>query len=269
MMDERLKRQANQSSEKLLSVFEKLILQGEPLRLIDLAEMVDMKNSTTSRFLTALINKGYVEQDKETLRYYPTYKICALADRVRMHMDLREIARPYMKQLSRIFGESACMSVEDHMHAVYIEIIRETNQRLMMVQNVGNEVPMHCTGNGKLLLLNYSDQDLDRLIRIEGLTKYTDNTITTKDDLKKELVAIRKRGYAFDNEEREVGTRCLAFPIYNSAGKIAAGLSVTGPVSRMTDEEIAPKLDEFRNISLEISRKLGYQVFETEENENG
>lgn len=264
-MDGRQKTQANQSSEKLLTLFEQLILQGEPLRLIDLASMLDMKNSTTLRFLTALVNKGYVQQDKETLRYYPTYKICALANRVNMHMDLRELAHPYLKRLSRLFGESACISVEDQMRSVYIDITRETDQTLMMVQNVGNAVPMHCTGNGKLLLLNYSDKALDRLIESEGLVKFTENTITDKEQLKAELERIRQRGYAYDEEEREIGIRCLAFPIYNAAGKVAAGLSVTGPASRMTDALIEPRLEEFREIALEISRKLGYQAFETVE----
>ncbi|MBS6644384.1 MAG: IclR family transcriptional regulator [Clostridiaceae bacterium] len=259
--DDKIKAQGNQSSVKLLKVFEHLVLKREPQRLLDIANDLKMNSSTVLRFLATLVNEGYVEQNEETLKYFPTYKICALANNVNNYVDMRMIARPYMEQLAKIFGESVCMAVEENMRSVYIEVIRESNQSLMMVQSVGNAVPMHCTGNGKVMLLNYSEEDLDKLIRVEGLARYTENTLTSKWQLVRELEKIRERGFAYDEEERELGARCVAFPIYNYTGKVVAGLSVTGPKNRMTDELIEPRLDDFRRISLEISKKLGYDAF--------
>ena len=259
--DDETKAQGNQSSVKLLKVFEHLILKREPQRLLDIARDLGMNSSTALRFLATLVNEGYVDQNEETLKYFPTYKICALASNVNNYVDIRTIARPYIEQLAKIFGESVCMAVEENMKSVYIEVIRESNQSLMMVQSVGNAVPMHCTGNGKVLLLNYSEEDLDKLIRVEGLARYTENTLTSKWQLMEELKRIRERGYAYDQEERELGVRCVAFPIYNYTGKVVAGLSVTGPKNRLTDEMIAKRLDDFRRISLEISKKLGHNAF--------
>lgn len=252
----------NQSGEKLLNVLEFIILKGEPQRLQDIANELSMNKSTTLRFLKTLVNTGYINQNPETSKYAATYKICALANKVNLYTELRKIARPYLEQLAKIFGESVNMAVEDQMTSVYVDVIRGSSQSLVTVQKIGNAAPMHCTGNGKVLLLNYTDEDLDRLIEVKGLTKYTEYTLTTKEALRAELEKIRKRGYAYDEQEREVGARCLAFPIYGDNGKVIAGMSVTGPQNRMTDEVLLPKLEEFRKITLEISHRMGYQVFE-------
>lgn len=252
----------NQSGEKLLNVLEFIILKGEPQRLQDVANELGMNKSTALRFLKTLVNTGYINQDSETSKYAATYKICALANKINLYTELRKIAHPYLERMAKIFGESVNMAVEDKMASVYVDVIRGSSQSLVTVQKIGNAVPMHCTGNGKILLLNYSDEDLDRLIKVKGLTKYTEYTLTTKEALRAELEKIRQRGYAYDEQERELGARCLAFPIYGDNGKVIAGMSVTGPQNRMTDEVLLPKLEEFRKITMEISHRMGYQVFE-------
>lgn len=259
---EKQKTRGNQSGEKLLAILEYMVSQEEATRLLDISRDLNLNSSTALRFVTTLVNTGYVEQDAETLKYYPTYKICALSGKMNMHMDIRKIARPYMLQINKIFGESVCMAIRDNMKTVYIEVIREQNQSLMAVQSVGNTAPLHCTGIGKLFLLDYSEEEIDRYIQIEGLTRYTDNTITSKWQLENEIAKIRERGYSYDEEEREVGARCLAFPIYDFSNKIIAGISVTGPVTRLTDDLISPRLNDFRNITLEISKKMGYKMFD-------
>ncbi len=251
-----------QSGEKTLSVLEYLILKQEPLRLLDIAKDMCMTNTSITRYLNTLMDKGYVEQNKETLKYSATYKIVALANHISKNTDLKQIARPYLEQLAKLYGESASISVEERMYSVYIDVIRVSNSLLMTIQHVGNAAPMHCTGNGKILLLNYSDEDLDRFIDTRGLPRFTKNTYVTKESLKQELNRIRERGYAYDEEERELGIRCMAFPIYNAQGKIVAGMSVTGPKARMTDEFLEQRIDKFRDITVQVSRKLGYKVLE-------
>lgn len=255
------KTQGNQSGEKLLNVLEFIILKGEPQRLQDIADALEMNKTTALRFVKTLVNTGYIDQDPETSKYGVTYKICVLANHVNLYTELRKIAHPYLEQLSQIFGESVSMAVEDKMSSVYVDVIRWSSQSLVAVQKIGNAAPMHCTGNGKILLLNYSDEDLERLVRVKGLTKYTEHTLTTKEALKAELDIIRKRGYAYDEQERELGARCLALPIYGDNGKVIAGISVTGPQNRMTDDILLPKLEDFRRITMEISHKIGYEMF--------
>lgn len=254
----------NQSGEKLLTILEYIIIKGEPMRLQDISRELNINKSTALRFLNTLVGRGYVSQNEETSKYCATYKIRALANRVDLHTELRKIARPYMEQLARIFGESVNMAVEDKMRSVYVEVIKGSNQTLMTVQKVGNAVPMHCTGNGKVLLLNYTEEELDHFIEVRGLPRYTEHTLTDKKSLMEELDRIRERGYAYDEQERELGARCVAFPIYGDKGKVVAGVSVTGPENRMTDEIIAPKIGRFRQIAAELSNQLGYRAFEIE-----
>ena len=154
-------------------------------------------------------------QDPETLRYAMTYKICRIANMISMENDVKiqQITHPYLEQISEIFDESSCVSIERDMEMVYIDVYTGRGRALMSRQRIGNTAPMHCTGNGKLCLLNYSEEQLDRLIRQRGLPQLTEYTLTTKKALMERLEEIRKAGYACDEEECEIGMRCLAYPI--------------------------------------------------------
>ena len=145
------------------------------------------------------------------------------------------------------------------MNVVYIEVVPGPDQMIKTMQRIGNRAPMHCTGVGKLLLLNHKESYIDKMIEKKGLQKFTDNTITTKRELLKELETVRKQGYAFDNEECEIGARCISLPVRDFSGKVVAGISVTGPIFRM-DEIINEKNIEYlKQVALEASRKLGYE----------
>ena len=236
---------SNQSSEKMLKILEFLARQREPIRLMDISKFLGINSSTVLRFLTSLVDNGYAAQDKETSRYYLTYKICALSNQVLENVDIRRIARPYMKD----------------MKVVYMEVVESPNSTIRSMQRIGNIAPMHCTGIGKLLLFNYTEEDIDRLILKEGMPKFTEYTPTTKWELMELLKTAKKEGLAYDNEECEIGARCVAVPVYDSSGRVMAGISVTGPKTRLTDELIAPRLGELKRIVGKVSREMGYQAF--------
>ena len=249
---------SNQSTEKALAILELLAQSSEPVRLRDLSRTLSINASTALRFLTTLQNCGYVEQEADTQRYYLTYKICRLANQVSSHTQLQSITHPYLQRLSEQFEEVLCVSVERDMTMVYVDVASGPEQTLMSLQRVGNTSPMHCTGNGKLLLLNYTPEQLDEMIRRKGLPRYTQNTITTREGLVLELERIRREGLAYDNEECEMGVRCLACPIYDHTGKVMAGMSVTGPASRMTDEKLQRIRGRLSEAAKKISEVFGY-----------
>ncbi len=251
------KTRGNQSSEKLLNLLEYLVLQEEPRRLQDIAADLDMNASTALRFLMTLVHCGYARQDPASSRYAATMKICALASHLHPEEELRELAKPHMQELSAIFGESVCLAVEQEDTAVYVEVLRVRNQSLMSVQQVGNAAPMYCNGIGKLFLSQHDEAWLsDYLSRVERIP-FTEHTITDSKALLADLSNVRQKGYSFDNEEKEIGARCVAFPVYGPDNRIIAGISVTGPTSRMTDEHILPKLEEFRRITQTLSGEMG------------
>ena len=250
----------NQSSDKLLTLLEILSVQPEPVRLQELAWQASMNTSTVLRFLMTLEKRGYVVQDGDTGRYSLTFKLCGIADNIKVHTDIRNICLPYMKNVSQYFGETVNFSVEEDRAVVYLEVVQCAWQALCTTQRIGKGAPLHCTGVGKLFLLNYSEEQIMSLYRKKGFRKYTERTLCTVEQIKDQLMEIREKGYALDDEECEIGMRCVAVPIKDYSGKIIAGLSVSGPTTRMNWDNIEQKLGYLLEVSEEISRRFGARV---------
>lgn len=248
----------NQTAEKLLQVLEALVYQNSPVKLVDLARELGMNTSTLYRFLTALQNRGYITQQEESGKYALNFKLCYLAEQVKKRSSAAGILHPAVVEAGDLFQESAHLAQEEHQRIVYVDNVAGTSQMLTIRQYIGKTAPMHCTGVGKLLLLEYSDDELERLLAEQGMPRYTEHTHTTKASLCRELEQVRAQGYAFDNEECEIGVRCLAVPVRDYTGKIVAGLSVSGPTARITDAVVQEKLPQFLDIARRASRDLGY-----------
>lgn len=258
MTKETAQASSNQTAEKLLQVMEALAHQCRPVKLIDLAHELHMNSSTLYRFLTALQNQGYVVQQEKSGEYALNFKLCYLAELVRRHSSIVSILHPAVVRISDLFQEAAHLAQEEHHRIVYVDNVAAASQMLTIRQYIGKTAPMHCTGVGKLLLLEYSEDELNRLVETQGLPRYTDFTHTTRDALYRELEKVRAAGYAFDNEECEIGVRCLAVPVRDHTGKIVAGLSVSGPAARITDAVVEEKLPSLLDIAGQASRDLGY-----------
>ncbi len=248
--------QSNQSAEKLLILIEAMSVLDEPVRLQDLAKKVSMNASTVLRFLAPLQKHGYVYQEPEGSRYHLTFKLCGIADNIGRRMDIRNVARPFLRSVAQIFNESANLSIESDMSVMYLEVANSPHKTVMAMQRIGHVAPLHCTGVGKVLMLDYSQQKIDQMIALKGLTRFTENTITNRADLLHAIEETRERGYAFDNEECEIGARCVAAPIRNYTGKVIAGISVSGPTSRMTDTFIYSNIHYLLDAAEQISHRL-------------
>lgn len=249
---------SNQSAEKALKILEYLAQQSEPVRLMDIAKNLGMNTSTTLRFLNTLIALEYAAQEEDTSKYYLTYKLVALGHQVNSNKPLQRIISPYLKKLSETINESVCLAIEHNHQVIYIDVVEGPRQIVKAMQRIGNIAPLHCTGIGKLFLTEYSTTELDELIKEQGLQKFTEHTLTTKKELITEIEEVKKRGYAFDNEECEIGAKCIAFPIYDYQKKIIAGISVTGPAIRITDQFAEQWIPYIRQLSEEISRQFGW-----------
>lgn len=248
----------NQSTDKVLAIIELLSYSKEPLRLIDISNQLNYNTSTALRFLNSLERNGYVYKDRETLKYQMTYKLCGLASYISNRTGIVEIASAPMKQLSIKLGECVCLAVEQDYTVVYVHVADGPGQILRTTQRIGSQAPMHCTGVGKVILSEFPEYKIDEMIQLKGLTRYTDNTLTTKEALSEELQLIKRRGYAYDNEECEPGAKCIAFPLRDYSGKIIASLSVTGPIGRMTDDFINASFRTILETVQDISYQLGY-----------
>lgn len=248
----------NQSANKALAIIEFLSYSKEPLRLADIAAGLEYNPSTALRFLNSLESAGYIYKDPDSLKYQMTFKICALAYQISLNSGLVEISTKPMKELSAHLRECVCLAVAQNDMVVYLFSADGPYTMLKTTQRIGNTSPMHCTGVGKIILSEFSIEDIDKVISRVGMPRYTDHTLTTKEALLEELELIRRRGYAYDNEECEIGARCIAFPIRDYTGKIIASLSVTGPVIRITDEFIDKNFRIIQDTVNEISYRMGY-----------
>ncbi len=250
---------ANQSTDKALAIIELLSYSGQPLRLNEISSRLGFNNSTALRFLNSLENNGYVYKNADTGRYSMTFKLCSLASYISSSTDMIGIASSPIRELSYDLGECVCLTIPQDYSVVYVFVSDGPNHILQSTKRIGRVAPMHCTAAGKVMLTDYTEAQIDEMIARKGLTKFTEYTITTKEQLLEELGRIRSRGYAFDEEECDIGTRCIAFPVRDYTGHIIASISVTGHSGRMTDEYFAAHMDRIRQCAESISTRFGYQ----------
>jgi DNA-binding IclR family transcriptional regulator len=148
------------------------------------------------------------------------------------------------------------LAVLDHLSVLYIRI-RESRQAVRMSSSVGARAPAHCTSVGKVLLAHQPAEIVKQVID-NGLTRYTQNTIIAPEALLEELASIRSRGYAIDDEEIEVGLRCVAAPIRDHSGQVTAAISVAAPVQRMSKKNLQTTVPNVVAAADSISRRMGF-----------
>jgi len=233
-----LETKGNQSVGKALKIIEILAQSADPMRLMDIAMLVEMPPSTALRMIATLIDYGYIAQSKDSQKYFLTMKFAQIGSSVASKFSIRDIVHPYLAELSRSFGEASCMAIDDGMAALYVDVVDGPDGMLKIMQHIGKRSPLHCSGVGKCLLLNYNEAMIDDFIDKMGLPIFTANTISSKSALLEELEKVRLKGYALDNEECEIGARCIACAVKNHAGEIIAAISISGPVNRMTMEYV-------------------------------
>lgn len=246
-----------QSVDRALTILEILKDSGEGIGVTELGGRVGLHKSTVYRLLATLARRGYVEQDPVTERYSLGLKLVELGSAVLERLELRDLARPYLKELMEASQEVVHLVVLQDGEVVYIDKV-ECPGPVKMYSQLGRRVPAHATAVGKVLLAFLPPESREAIIA-RGLPALTPNTITDPERLRAELERIRERGYAFDCEENELGIRCVAGPIFSHAGQVVAAFSISGLAMRLTLGRMEELAKLVRKVSLQISARLGYQ----------
>lgn len=249
---------ANQSVEKVLQIIETLADGGEPMRLIEIAGRVHMPSSTVLRMLNSLIEHGYAYQEEKSPRYGLTLRFAQIGNRVLERFDIRNIVHPYLGKLVQKSGETACLAVEQDMHVVYLDVVENPNGVMKIRQAIGKSAPMHATGCGKLMLAQYSHEKLEKYVEQNGLPSFTSYTITSLPALEKALDSVRTQGFALDDQECEIGVRCVAMPLLGYQQKLLAAICLTGPIYRMSYQYIEEVREMLQEATTEINKQLQY-----------
>jgi DNA-binding IclR family transcriptional regulator len=248
----------NLSIGKALQIIETMAERNGPMRLQEVANAVSQPPSTTLRFLNTLMDYGYADQDQTNLHYFLTMKFCRVGNQISRQLKMRDVVRPFLEVLSRKFEESTCLAIRQENFVVYIDVVDGPDHILQALQRIGKIAPLHSTGVGKCLLLDHTEDQLSRLAE-KGLQELTKNTIQTESALLAELSKIRKQGYGEDNEECEIGVRCVAAPIRDYSGKVVAAISTSGPTHRLSAEKLKTIRTELPATAQSISKRLGYE----------
>src|SRR5258706_130835 len=188
-----------------------------------LAARLGLAKSTVHRLATTLVEYDILEQNRETGKYRLGLALFELGALVRRKMDAASESRGQMHALVESTGETVQLAVLDHLSVLYIRI-RESRQAVRMSSSPGSRAPAHCTSVGKVLLARQPHEVVRQGID-SGLPRYTENTITAPDALIEELAVVRSRGYAIDDEEIDVGLRCVVAAKVTSLRHDAPGLA--------------------------------------------
>jgi IclR family transcriptional regulator, KDG regulon repressor len=221
-----------------------------------LAMRLGLAKSTVHRLATTLVEYDILEQNKETGKYRLGLALFELGTMVRRKMDTNSGAQVQIHALADETGETVQLAILDHLSVLYIRI-RESRQAVRMSSGLGSRAPAHCTGVGKALIAFQPPEIIQQIID-NGLKRYTQGTITDSEKLRAELATIRQKGYAIDDEEIEVGLRCIAAPIRDHSGQVTAAISVAAPVQRMTKKNLQATIPSVIAAADAISRRLGY-----------
>lgn len=222
-----------QSLDRALSILG-VLAQGSGLTLTELAQAADQAAPTVYRVLTTFQTHGFVELDAASQRWHVGAGAFRTGSAFLRRTALVERARGAMQKLMRESGETANLGIEDRGEVLFLTQV-ETQEAIRAFFPPGTRSPMHVSGIGKALLAYKPLQHLIE-ISLQGLPGFTPASLTEIGDLDRDLTATRKRGYAIDNEERTEGMRCIAAPIFNAHGEAVAGLSISGPVFRLSLE---------------------------------
>ena len=230
--------------------------QGE-CSLVDICSALNLHKSTIHRLLMVLEHHRFVERDPETSRFRLGVRLFELGSRAVAVVDLRRCCRPYVSRVQQETSETTHFCLFDNGELLYIEKM-EPERSVRMACSIGARAPAYCTAVGKSILAELSDAEVDAVVRRSGLKRVTPNTITSIQALRAELRAVRMRGYAIDDEEKEEGLRCVGAAVHDHSGRAIAAISVSGPAFRMNCSKIAQIAKAVVSAAQSISRELGY-----------
>ncbi|MCK6406887.1 MAG: IclR family transcriptional regulator [Rhodocyclaceae bacterium] len=239
--------------ERMKALLDVLADSPEPVALKHLALATGLHPSTAHRILAAMTGSRIVERhDAGTYRL--GIRLLELGNLVKSRLNIRDVAAPFMQQLHESIGEAINLGIRHEDEIVYIERTSSGRSLVRVVYLVGGRAPLHLTSVGKLFLAEDAPESVRAYAKRTGLPGKTSTSLTSLTALEKELEKIRRHAVAFDNEEAEVGLKCVAAPIRDDEGKLIAGLSVSAPVDRHRPDW----LQQVRETADEISHALGY-----------
>jgi IclR family acetate operon transcriptional repressor len=243
--------------QKALDVLE-VLSQRTDLGLSELSTQTGVSKASTYRVLSTLEARGFVTKDPETRKYSPGVKLIALSCAVVSRVDLVAAARPYVVDLQATFDETVNVGILADGEVLYVDIL-ESAQGLRMAAAVGDRNALHSTALGKAILSALPASEARELLTAYRRVAATPKTIVGLEALMDDLAVCATRGYSVDDEENEVGARCVGVPIRDFSGRAVGAVSISGPVARIPLELIATIGSRLEEVAAGIEARMGFQ----------
>lgn len=245
---------AIQVLERSFALLDVLASHQDPVSLKQISESTGLHPSTAHRILNDLSIGRFVDRP-EAGSYRLGMRLLELGNLVKARLDVRDAALNPMRELHKFTLQPVNLSVRQGDEIVYIERTYSERSGMQVVRAVGGRAPLHLTSVGKLFLASDDPQRVRAYATRTGLAGHTRNSLTDIKSLEHELTLVRERGVARDDEELELGVRCMAAGIYDDQGKLIAGLSISAPADRLEEGW----MEHLKNTAARISAALGYQ----------
>ena len=239
---------------KVIQVLECLDQAPGGLLLREIVDSTGINKSTAYRFLSHLESEGYVFRDSSGY-YMVGPKLARLGSGATYQATLCRTSAGILEKLRTATGETVNLAVLDGNETLYLSVI-ESQHTFRMVSEVGRRRPLYCTALGKVILAHLPPEQQKRIISVTHFERFTPHTISSAEELGKDLHKIHRRGYALDDEETVVGARCIAVAILNRDRKVIGGISVSGPEVRVTKSKIPEFAALLRAAADEIASRL-------------
>jgi DNA-binding IclR family transcriptional regulator len=240
--------------ERMFTLMDVLASKEEAISLKEISEKAGLHPSTTHRLLNDLATGRFVDRPQPG-SYRLGMRLLELGNLVKSRLNVRDAALVPMRELHKLIQQPVNLSMRQGDEIVYIERAYSERSGMQVVRAIGGRAPLHLTSVGKLFLAADDPQRVRAYATRTGLAGHTKNSLTQLPALERELAKVRQYGNAHDNEELELGVRCMAAGIYDDQGKLVAGLSISAPAGRL-EEQWLPKLQA---TAREISTTLGYR----------
>lgn len=240
--------------ERMFSLIDVLAQGEESMSLKDISEKTGLHPSTAHRILNDLATGRFVDRP-ESGTYRLGMRLLELGNVVKARLSVRDAALGPMRDLHKLTQQPVNLSMRQGDEIIYVERSYSERSGMQVVRAIGGRAPLHLTSTGKLFLAADDPARVRAYAARTGLTGNTRNSITQISLLERDLSKVRQSGFARDNEELELGVRCVAAGIFDDQQKLVAGLSISAPADRLSEDWL-PKL---KNTAEEISRSLGYR----------
>jgi DNA-binding IclR family transcriptional regulator len=242
--------------DRALTILEELARSKRGLRLPEVAHRLGFPKSSTHSLLVALERRGYLQRNDRTGRYLFGSQILMLANVALCGMTLREVAHPVLTGVMRSSGLASKMGILDRDQALLIEQVHPPHIVAPMTW-LGKRLDLHCTALGKALAAFQLHQQWNRLATEHNLARHNDSTISSPRRLIQELTLTRERGYALDNEEFDLGMRCLAVPVLGASEETVAAIGVTGNTLEINNSNLESLVKSLKAAAAIIGKELG------------